>query len=59
MQGMGFQGTAGDLEVGKSLLSELGGDRLKEMEKIHAMEAEEVETVNVLSACIHVYMHLV
>ena len=25
-----------------SLLSDLGGDRLKEMEKIHAMEAEEV-----------------
>lgn len=32
----------GELEVGKSPLSELGGDRLKEMEKIHSMEEEEV-----------------
>ena len=32
----------GELEVAKSPLSELGGDRLKEMEKIHSMEEEEV-----------------
>ena len=37
----------GELEVGKSPLSELGGDRLKEMEKIHAMEAEEVSYIHV------------
>ena len=35
-------GVGGELEVGRSPLSELGGDRLKEMEKIHTMEAEEV-----------------
>ena len=28
--------------MSKSPLSDLGGDRLKEMEKIHAMEVEEV-----------------
>ena len=33
----------GDLEVGKTLLSDLGGDRLKEMEMIHTMEEEEVK----------------
>ena len=33
----------GELEVGKSPLSELGGDRLKEMEKVHSMEEEEVQ----------------
>ena len=32
----------GELEVGKTPLSELGGDRLKEMDKIHSMEEEEV-----------------
>ena len=39
----------GELEVGKSPLSELGGDRLREMEKIHSMEEEEVgrESVSV------------
>jgi hypothetical protein len=33
----------GELEVGRSPLSDLGGDRLKEMEKIHSMEEEEDE----------------
>jgi histone demethylase JARID1 len=33
----------GELEVGRSPLSDLGGDRLKEMEKIHSMEDEEVQ----------------
>ena len=32
----------GELEVGKSPVSDLGGDRLREMEKIHSMEEEEV-----------------
>ena len=32
----------GELDVGKTPLSELGGDRLKEIEKIHFMEKEEV-----------------
>ena len=40
--------TAGELEVGKSPLSELGGDRMKEMEKIHSMEQEEVRIKFVL-----------
>ena len=35
-------GGVGELEVGKSPLSDLGGDRLREMEKVHLMESEEV-----------------
>ena len=36
-------GGGGELEVGKTPLSEFGGDRLKEMEKIHAMQENEVD----------------
>lgn len=39
----GGMGGGGELEVGKTPLSEFGGDRLKEMEKIHAMEENEVD----------------
>ena len=35
-------GGGGELEMGKTPLSEFGGDRLKEMEKIHAMQENEV-----------------
>lgn len=42
----------GELDVGKTPLSELGGDRLKEMEKIHFMEKEEVY---ICRHCVHMY----
>ena len=41
-EAVGGGGGGGELGVSKSPLSDLGGDRLKEMEKIHTMEVEEV-----------------
>jgi len=49
-------GVGGELGVSKSPLSDLGGDRLKEMEKIHAMEVEEVGKCMYIY-CIHVHVH--